>query len=72
MTSVQARFVLVTYVHIKNILADFDQTLMVGSWDHLEHIPTVKKIQPKKFGGEIFLSKKIFQQKKLPNNFDRK
>ena len=36
-----------TYVHIRNISAvtrywsDFDETLKVGSWEHLEQIPTV-------------------------------
>ena len=44
---------------------DFDQTLKVGSWDHLEHIPTVTKIQPKKFCGNKFSTKKIFQQNKI-------
>ena len=32
-----------TFVHIRNISAvtDFDETLQVGSWEHLEQIPTV-------------------------------
>ena len=64
LTFVQAKFVLVTFVHIRNIpavtdpicprdvcpykeylscyLPNFDETLEVGSWEHLEQIPTVR------------------------------
>ena len=45
MTIVHATFVLSTYVHIRNILAVtdsiLDETLQIGSWEHLERIPTV-------------------------------
>ena len=38
-------FVLVTFVHIRNISALTDpifyETLKIGSWEHLEQIPTV-------------------------------
>ena len=41
-TFVQATFVLMTFVHIRNISGpDFDETLKIGSWEHLEQIPTV-------------------------------
>ena len=43
-TFVQAIFVLVTFVHIRNTSTvyrpDFDQNLKVGSWDHFEQMPT--------------------------------
>ena len=42
MTFVRTIFVLATFVHIKNIIGpDFDETLKLGSWEHLEQIPTV-------------------------------
>ena len=43
-TFFQARIVLATFIHIKNISAviDFDETLKVGSWEHLEQISTVR------------------------------
>ena len=42
MTSVQATFVLTTFVHIRNISGpDFDETLKIGIWEHLKQIPTV-------------------------------
>ena len=42
MTFVQATFVLATFVHIRNLSGpDFDETLKIGSWEHLEQIPTV-------------------------------
>ena len=41
-TFVQASFVLVTFVHIRNISGpEFDESLKIGSWEHLEQIPTV-------------------------------
>ena len=44
-TFIQATFVLVTFVHIRNISAvtfyAFDETLNIGSRDHLEQTPTV-------------------------------
>ena len=40
-TFVQATFVLATSVHIRNISGpDFDETLKIASWEHLEQIPT--------------------------------
>ena len=46
MTFFQATFVLVTFVHIKNIsdVNDFDETLKVDFWEYLEQIPTVTEI----------------------------
>ena len=39
---VQTTFVLVTFVHIRNISGpDYDETLKIGSLEHLEQIPTV-------------------------------
>ena len=41
-TFVQATFVLATFVHIRNISGpDYDETLKIGSLEHLEQIPTV-------------------------------
>ena len=41
-TFVQATFGLATFVHIRNISGpDYDETLKIGSWEHLEQIPTV-------------------------------
>ena len=41
-TFVQATFVLAIFVHIRNISGPyFDETLKIGSWQHLEQIPTV-------------------------------
>merc|ERR1711942_272283 len=41
-TFVQATFVLVTFVHIRNISGtDYNETLKIGSLEHLEQIPTV-------------------------------
>ena len=41
-TFIQATFVLVTFVHIRNTSGpDFGETLKIGSWEHLEQIPTV-------------------------------
>ena len=41
-TFVQATFVLTTFVHIRNISGpDFDETLKIGSWEHLEQISPV-------------------------------
>ena len=35
-------FVQATFVHIRIILGpEFDETLKIGSWEHLEQIPTV-------------------------------
>ena len=44
-TFVQATFVLVTFVNIRNISAasdPIDETLKVASWEHLEQILTIK------------------------------
>ena len=46
MTFVQATFVLVTFVYIRQeyldcYCPDFDEILIIDSWEHLEHIPTV-------------------------------
>ena len=63
MTSVQAIFVLATFVHIRNFSAVTDPTLKVGSWDHLKHIPTVCQkiiINQKNFAKKDFSRKKIF------------
>ena len=43
---------------------DFDQTLKVGSWDHLEHIPTVTKIPQQKFCQQKSSTRKKLQQQK--------
>ena len=41
-TFVQATIVITTFVHIRNISGpDFDETLKIGSWEHLEQIPIV-------------------------------
>ena len=41
-TFVRATFVLMTFVHIRNISGpDFDETLKIGSWEHPKQIPTV-------------------------------
>ena len=41
-TFVQATFVLVTFVHIRNISGpDYEETLKIGSLEHLQQIPTV-------------------------------
>ena len=42
MTFVQATFILAIFVHIRNIKPDFDQSLKVGSWEHLEQVPIVR------------------------------
>ena len=42
---------------------DFDQTLKVGSWDHLEHIPTVTKISQQKFCWQKCSTKKNYNKK---------
>ena len=64
--------VLVTFVHIRIISAvthwpDFDQTLKVGTWDHLEQSPTTistkKKLKIKDFLQEEILPKKMFANK---------
>ena len=58
---------------------DFDQTLKVGPWDHLKHIPTVtvkfmknfiKKNLPKKILLQKFLPKKIFVIKSFLTKID--
>ena len=41
MTFYQATLVLEIFVHVRNISAVTDQILNVGSWDHLEQIPTI-------------------------------
>ena len=42
MTFVQATFVLATFVHIVNISGpEFHESFKIGSWEHLEQIPTV-------------------------------
>ena len=42
MTFVHTTFVLGTFVHIRNISGpDYDETLKIGSLEHLEQIPTV-------------------------------
>ena len=46
---------------------DFDQTLKVGSWDHLEHIPTVTKIPQQKFCCQKCSTKKNYSKKKFLN-----
>ena len=44
-TFVQATFVLATFGNIRNISEpDFDKTLKIGSWEHLEQISTVMVI----------------------------
>ena len=53
---------------------DFDQTLKVGPWDHLKHIPTVtvkfmKNFIKKKFAKK-FLPKKIFVIKSFLTKLD--
>ena len=41
-TFVKAIFVLATFVHNRNISGpDYDETLKIGSLEHLEQIPTV-------------------------------
>ena len=47
---------------------DFDQTLKVGPWDHLKHIPTVTVKFMKNFI-EKNVPKKILLQKFLPKKF---
>ena len=43
MTFVQATFVQVKFVHMRNISGpDFNETLKVASWEHLQQIPTIK------------------------------
>ena len=58
--------------------SNFDQTLKVGSWDHLKHIPTVtekKNVLPKRNVNTIFFwqkqifAKKIWQKKFRKKNF---
>ena len=44
---------------------DFDQTLKVGSWDHLEHIPTVTQIPQQKFCWQNIQLEKNYNIKKF-------
>ena len=43
---------------------NFGKTLKVGSWDHLEHIPTVTKIPQQKFCQQKSSTRKKLQQQK--------